>query len=140
MTMSAAATPPSIVVGLRGEAKVVVTPELTVGHFVAGMPEVYGTPFMIFLMETAAGQAIQACLPAGWVSVGVEVNIRHLAPTPVGGTVTAHATVTAVTAKLVSFDVEAHDGTNVIGSGTHSRAPIDLARFERTLAARSGGG
>jgi predicted thioesterase len=41
-----------------------------------------------------------------------------------------------VTDKLVSFDVEAHDGTNFIGRGTHTRAPIDLARFEKSLAGR----
>jgi predicted thioesterase len=91
---------------------------------------------MIFLMEIAASNAIQASLPSGWVSVGVDVNIRHLAATPVGDTVTARATVTSVTEKLVAFDVQAHDGTNLIGRGTHTRAPIELARFERALAAR----
>lgn len=127
----------NITVGAAGEATVVVSPELTVGHLLAGMPAVYGTPFMIFLMESAAGNAIQPSLPAGWVSVGVDVNIRHLAPTPVGRTVTARATVTSVTEKLIHFDVIAHDGATVIGKGTHSRAPIDLARFERSLLTRS---
>ena len=127
---------PSSVIDSEGEATVVVTPELTVGHFHPSMPAVYGTPFMIFLMEIAASQAIQASLPSGWVSVGVDVNIRHLAATPVGETVTARATVTSVTDKLVAFDVQAHDGTNLIGRGTHTRAPIELARFERALAAR----
>jgi fluoroacetyl-CoA thioesterase len=125
----------TIAVGAVGEATVVVTPELTVGHLIAGMPAVYGTPFMIFLMESAAGNAIQASLPAGWVSVGVDVNVRHLAATPVGRTATARATVTSVTGKLVTFDVEAHDGVRLIGKGTHSRAPVELARFERSLAA-----
>ena len=125
----------AIAIGLKGEATEVVTTELTVGHLIPLMPKVYSTPSMIFLMETAAGGAIHASLPAGWVSVGVDVNIRHLAPTPVGRTVTARATVTAVSEKLVTFEVEAHDGTNLIGRGTHTRAPVELARFERALTA-----
>ena len=128
----------TIAIGSTGEATVVVTPELTVGHLLAGMPMVYGTPFMIFLMESAAGNAIQASLPAGWVSVGVDVNIRHLAATPVGRTVTARATVTSVTGKLVTFDVEAHDGVKLIGKGTHTRAPVEMARFMRSLSTPPG--
>lgn len=129
--------PLNIAVGASGEASVVVTPELTVRHLLPSMPAVYGTPCMIFLMETAAGEAIQPSLSPGWVSVGVDVNIRHLAPTPVGRTVTAHATVTSVTEKLVHFVVTARDGATVIGRGTHSRAPVELARFERSLSARA---
>jgi len=123
----------AVAIGSEGEASVAVTPELTVGHAIPFMPMVYSTPAMIFLMETAAGNAIQASLPAGWVSVGVDVNIRHLAATPVGRRVTARAMVTAVSEKLVTFDVEAHDGTRIIGKGTHTRAPVELARFERSL-------
>jgi predicted thioesterase len=122
-----------ITVGAEAEATTVVTREVTVRHFHANMPEVYGTPFMIYLMEVAASNAIQPGLPAGWVSVGVDVNIRHLAPTPVGRTVTARAKVTKVTDKLIEFEVQAYDGKNLIGKGTHSRAPVNLARFEETL-------
>jgi fluoroacetyl-CoA thioesterase len=126
-----------IAFGAEGEATTVVTPEVTVRHFHANMPEVYGTPFMIYLMEVAASNAIQSSLPAGWVSVGVDVNIRHLAATPVGRTVTARAKVTNVTDKLIEFEVQAHDGKNLIGKGTHSRAPIDRVRFERSLSSLS---
>ncbi len=123
-----------IVPGAESEATTVVAREMTVRHFQEGMPEVFGTPFMIYLMEVAASQAIQPGLPPGWVSVGVDVNIRHLAPTPIGRTVTARARVTEVTGKLIVFEVQAHDGVNLIGKGTHSRAPIDLARFEKGLS------
>lgn len=123
-----------ITVGAEAEATTVVTPDVTVRHFLPSMPEVYGTPFMLYLMEVAAGNAVQAALPPGWVSVGVDVHIQHLAATPLGRTVTARARVTKVSEKLIEFDVEAHDGVNLIGTGTHSRAPIELARFERALA------
>ena len=78
-------------VGMTGRHEVVVTRELTVGAQVDGMPFVFGTPIMILAMEIASGQAVKAHLPPGWATVGSEVNIRHLAPTPVGRTVTASA-------------------------------------------------
>ncbi len=119
--------------GMSAQHELVVTPEITVGHHAPGMPMVYGTPFMILAMEVAADRAIVGALPAGWVSVGVDVNIRHLAATPVGRRVTTSARVSACDGKLVHFEVEAHDGVQVIGRGTHTRAPVELARFMRRL-------
>ena len=77
--------------GMVGRKEVVVTRELTVGAHVAGMPFVYGTPMMIMAMEMASGAAVAGHLPPGWATVGSEVNVRHLAPTPVGRTVVATA-------------------------------------------------
>jgi fluoroacetyl-CoA thioesterase len=116
-------------IGAVGEASTVVTPELTVRHFHPKMPAVYGTPFMIYLMEVAASRAVEGSLPEGWVTVGVDVNIRHLAATPVGADVTARARVTEVGERRITFKVEAFAGETVIGRGFHTRAPIELARF-----------
>ena len=124
--------------GASASRTVTVTPDLTVHHHHDGMPEVYGTPMMIYLMEVAAAAAIQPHLPAGWVSVGARVDVEHLAATPVGFEVTARATVVEVGDKTVTFEVEAHDGVEVIGRGRHVRAPIDLARFERGMAGKAG--
>ncbi len=118
---------------LEGRESVVVTREITVAHFHPEMPEVYGTPFMIYLMEVAATNAIQPFLPPGCTSVGTVVNVQHLAATPVGRTVTATARLESKTDRTVTFSVESHDGSELIGSGTHSRAVIDLARFNRQL-------
>jgi len=120
---------PVIPVGLCGSASVIVTRELTVAHWVPGMPEVYGTPFMIYLMEVAAGRALEPHLPAGWISVGHAVNVRHLAATPLGAEVTASATVVAVEDRLVTFSVQARDGIELIGEGTHVRGLVELERF-----------
>ncbi|AHY51619.1 hypothetical protein BJS_06827 [Bradyrhizobium japonicum SEMIA 5079] len=120
-----------VTVGLMAEKLVTITPEMTVGHVVPGMPEVYGTPMMILHMEMAAGSAIQPSLPAGYVSVGMMVNVRHLAATPVGRTVRAVARVVAVEARSVLFEVEAWDGDRKIGDGTHRRGVVDVAEFER---------
>lgn len=122
-----------IPVGASATTNIEVTRELTVAHFHAHMPEVYGTPMMIYLMELAAANAIQPYLPEGWVSVGAVVNVKHLAATPTGFTVTARAEVTAVSAHTVTFTVEAHDGVDKIGEGTHVRAPIEMARFEKRM-------
>jgi fluoroacetyl-CoA thioesterase len=119
--------------GMRGEARVLVTHELTVQHTMPQMPAVYGTPYMIHLMEVAAADAIASALPPGWASVGVGVNIEHLGATPMGRTVTATAVVTGTREKVVELDVEAHDGVRLIGKGTHTRAPIDIARFLRRI-------
>lgn len=126
-----------IPIGASATTSVVVTRELTVAHYHPGLPEAYGTPLMIYLMEVAAGDAIQPYLPEGWASVGIAVNVRHLAPTPVGRTVVATATVTAVDDKTISFSVTAHDGVEAIGTGTHVRAPIELDRFNKRLAEKA---
>ena len=120
-----------VTVGMTAEKKVTVTPEMTVGHVVPGMPAVYGTPMMILHMEMAAGAAIQSSLPAGYVSVGMMVSIRHLAATPIGRTVRAVARVARVEAKSVLFEVEAWDGARKIGDGTHRRGVVNVAEFER---------
>ncbi|MDH2403435.1 thioesterase family protein [Bradyrhizobium sp. SSUT18] len=120
-----------VIAGITAEKLVTVTPEMTVGHVVPGMPEVYGTPTMILHMEMATGSAVQPFLPAGHVSVGMMVNIRHLAATPVGRIVRAIARVVTVEARSVLFEVEVWDGGRKIGDGTHRRGVVDVAEFER---------
>jgi fluoroacetyl-CoA thioesterase len=132
-------SPAPIPLGTTATTSVVVTRDLTVAHYHPGQPEAYGTPMMIYLMEVAAGKALEPYLPDGWGSVGVAVSVRHLAATPVGRTVTATATVTAVDEKTVTFEVTAHDGIEPIGRGTHVRAPIELVRFNTRLEAQGRG-
>jgi len=122
-------------VGMTGRHEVVVTREVTVGAHVDGMPFVFGTPMMILAMEMASGAAVAAHLPAGWATVGSEVNIRHLAPTPVGRTVTATARVLEVSGRGLLFAVEAHDGVRKVGEGTHRRGAVNLESFARRMEA-----
>lgn len=123
-----------IPVGATAIQEIEVTREMTVAHFHGHMPEVYGTPIMIYHMENAAAAAIQDYLPDGWVSVGVVVNVKHLAATPVGARVTTRAEVIEVGDNTIDFRVEAHDGFEKIGEGTHTRAPVDLERFAKRVA------
>jgi fluoroacetyl-CoA thioesterase len=127
----------NIPIGTSASKSVIVTREMTVAHFHDNMPEVYGTPMMIYLMEVAAAEAIENYLPVGWASVGAVVNVKHLAATPVGFTVTARAEVISVSDRLVTFAVEAHDGAEKIGEGTHTRGVINLERFQARFKSKA---
>ena len=126
-----------IPVGASATTSWVVTKELTIARRDDRLPPVFATPMMIYLMEIASAEAIQPYLPEGWLSVGVLVNVKHLAPTPVGATVTARAEVIAITDSLVTFAVEAHDGVEKIGEGIHVRAPVELQRFLKRVATKT---
>jgi predicted thioesterase len=97
------------------------------------MPAVYATPMMILAMEMTSVDAITAALPEGWVTVGTEVDIRHLAATPVGHEVRTRSRVIAVERKVIRFEVEAFDGDRRIGEGRHARGLVNVASFARRL-------
>jgi predicted thioesterase len=124
-----------IQVGLSAERTLVVPAERTVGHFVPGMPMVYATPMMILEMEMASGDAIRGRLPPGWVTVGTEVNIRHLAAALVGATVRATSKVIAVERRVIRFEVAVFEGERKLGEGEHGRGLIDVAKFNARLGA-----
>jgi predicted thioesterase len=124
-----------IKVGMSAERILIVPPERTVGHFVAHMPMVYATPMMILEMEMASGDAINAFLEQGWVTVGTEVDIRHLAATPVGATVRTTSRVIAVERRVIRFEVEAFDDKRRIGEGRHARGLVNVESFTRRLGA-----
>ena len=123
-------------IGMTAEKIVTVTSEMTVGHFVADMPQVYATPMMILHMEMASGSAIAAHLPEGFVSVGMDVKVRHLAATPVGRKVRAISRVVQIDSRSVVFEVEAWDGDRKIGDGTHRRGIVNVLEFERRYGVR----
>ena len=126
----------SITIGMSAERTLVVPVERTVGHFVPGMPMVYATPMMILEMEMASGDAINPHLAAGWITVGTEVDIRHLAASPVGATIRTTAKVIAVERRVIRFEVEAFDDDRKIGEGRHARGLVNLATFNKRFAAK----
>jgi predicted thioesterase len=115
--------------GIKGEKSVTVTPERTARHMGSGSLDVYATPAMIALMEAAAVAVLDPLLPEGQGSVGIALDVKHLAATPLGLTVRAEAEITAVDGKRVTFTVWAWDDRELIGEGTHTRYLIDTARF-----------
>ena len=122
-----------VAVGMTGEKVVTVTHDMTVQHFVSTMPAVYATPVMILHMEMASTGSIVKYLPEGYVSVGMEVNVRHLAATPVGREIRINSRVVEVNPKSVLFAVEAWDGDRKIGEGTHRRGVVATAAFEKRI-------
>src|SRR5258705_7019383 len=125
-----------VTTGMTAEKTIIVTPEMTVGHFVADMPSVYATPMMILHMEMASGSAIASHLPERFVSVGTDVKVRHLAATPVGRTVRAMSRVIDIDRKSVVFKVEAWDGDRKIGDGTHRRGIVNVTEFEKRFGVK----
>jgi len=124
-------------VGARGTTVHVVADTDTAIAAGSGDLPVLATPAMVALMESAACAALHGHLPHAATSVGTHIDVRHLAPTAVGATVTAHARITSVAGRRVSFEVSAtHDvGGQVveIGSGVHTRVIVDRERFIHAL-------
>jgi fluoroacetyl-CoA thioesterase len=126
----------NVTIGMVAEHTVTVTSEMTISHFVANMPQVYATPMMVLHMEMAAGSSIASRLPEGFVSVGMDVKVRHLAATPIGRTVRAISRVMQIEARSIVFEVEAWDGDRKIGDGTHRRGIVNLVEFEERFGVR----
>ena len=119
----------AVPVGAVGTASLTVAPEHLANRLKdVILPPVLATPVMIMLMENAALNALRPYLAAGETAVGSHVDVRHLAASPAGGTVTARATVTVVEGRRIVFAVEAHDGERLIGSGMHERVTINLSK------------
>jgi fluoroacetyl-CoA thioesterase len=118
-----------IKIGMSVERTLVVPVERTVGHFVPDMPMVYATPMMILEMEMASGDAINALLAPGWVTLGTAVDIRHIAASPAGATIRTTAEVVAVERRVIRFEVAAFHGERKIGCGHHARGLVNIERF-----------
>jgi fluoroacetyl-CoA thioesterase len=122
-----------ISVGLQGTAELVVGPEHTAPFVGSGRIAVLATPVMINVIEAAALNAIEHLLPAGHQSLGIHLDVSHVAATPVGLQVTATAEVLGVEGRTVTFRVEARDSVEAIGAGTHQRVVVSVARFDERV-------
>lgn len=119
--------------GLAGTVETVVAEQHTAPHVGSGRVRVLATPVMINLMEAAALQAVEGLLPAGLQTVGIHLDVTHVAATPVGMRVRAHAELTAVDGRTLRFRVRAEDDRETIGEGLHERIVINLARFDARM-------
>lgn len=123
--------------GLKGEVTLRVEPEHTAKHLGSGSVLVLATPQMILLMEMASVHAVDHLLPAGQRTVGIGLDVRHLAATPVGMTVIAKSELVEVDGRRLHFRVEVCDEQEKVGEGTHSRAIIDVERFGQKVQEKS---
>ena len=116
-------------IGLTYTSTTVVDKNNTALALGSGDMEVLATPAMVALMENAAMKAVAPHLEDGQSTVGSQITTSHLAPSFLGATVTATATLTAVEGRKLTFSIEAHDGQTLIGSGTHIRYIVSRDRF-----------
>lgn len=130
----------SLKAGIEHRFRFCVPPSKTVPHLYPeaiefqAMPHVFATGFMVGLIEWACIQAVNPHLD--WPreqTVGTQINVTHTAATPPGLEVTATVRLVAVDGRRLSFEVEAHDGVDSIGKGTHERFVIDRDRFAQKL-------
>ena len=123
-----------LIPGLIGECQWTVTDEMTAARLGSGLVAAFSTPMLAALMENAAVNALRDRLGADQTSVGTRIDVRHLAATPVGGTVRARAMLTEVDDRRLVFHVEAWDEVERIGEARHERFIVDRGRFEARLA------
>lgn len=128
-----------IPLGTMNEFRILVTPDVAVDFLGMEEARVLGTPWMIALMEMTCRNAIQPLLEEGYDTVGTHVDVRHLAASPIGASVTFRAEVISVDDRRVNFRVEAFDEKEKIGEGTHERFIIHVGRFASRLQAKLAG-
>jgi fluoroacetyl-CoA thioesterase len=125
--------------GLSGMSEMIVQREDLVSQLGDVAVDVLSTPRLIQLMEAAAVNAIKAHLPQDRMSLGTQVNIRHLSATPLGMKVTAHALLKAVEKNRLIFMVDAHDEKDKVAEGEHERILVSKERFLRKVESKRTG-
>jgi len=118
-----------LTIGLTHEITITVTPDRTAKHLETGSASVLSTPSMVWLVEHAAQVLAQMHLPAGQTTVGAEVSVRHLAPTPQGMRVTARVWIESIEGRRIVFTAEVFDEKEKVGEGRHVRVIVDEKRF-----------
>lgn len=124
--------------GVAGEFSLLVTHEIAVDFLGDERARILGTPYLIGYLELTARNAVKPLLDAGQDTVGTHVEVRHLAPTPLGMSVKFYAVVTGVQDRRIQFRIEAHDEQEKVAEGTHERYIVTVDRFAQRLDAKRG--
>jgi fluoroacetyl-CoA thioesterase len=119
--------------GLTGSADLLVGVEHTAPSIGSGLVPVLATPVMINVIEAAALAAVEHLLPGGYQSLGIRLDVRHFAATPIGMRVRATAELVAIVGRTLSFRVEARDELELIGDGSHESVVVNVARFDERV-------
>lgn len=115
--------------GLSGRASLDVAADDTAEAFGSGDVPVLGTPRVVALVEQASIAAIGSALAATQTSVGMRVQIDHLAPTAVGGEVVAEATLEKIEGRRLTFTVSVSDRCGLVAAGRVTRVVVERERF-----------
>lgn len=116
-------------IGIKGKIAIKVTDENTAAALGSGTLRVFSTPAMIALMEKTAWESVAPCLAEGESTVGISLNVKHLAATPVGDTVTCESELAEIDRRRLVFTLKVTDSTDVIGEGTHERFIVSNEKF-----------
>ena len=126
-------------IGTLGEVRFTVEERHVIDFATDGMPAVLSTPNLIGLLERTARESLYPFLEPNERTVGIELEIRHLAPTPLGAQVTCTTRVISAEGNTVTFHVEARDEHEMILRGLHKRAVIRVESFRRRVAQKTQG-
>jgi predicted thioesterase len=120
--------------GITKNREKIVKPEDTAVHCDSGLIEVFATPAMVSFMEGTAYMSVQEYLPEGQITLGIEINVKHLKATPVGMKVFCESTLTGIDGKKLFFEIKACDEKGEIGTATHIRYIVEAKKFMEKLA------
>ncbi len=123
-------------VGLVYETKKIVEEADTAAKFGSGGVYVFATPMMIGIMENAAMHCVAEALGQEESTVGIHLDVKHMAATPMGMEVRALAELIEIDGKKLKFKVEAFDEKGKIGEGTHDRFIINVEKFMSRLESK----
>lgn len=123
--------------GMTRELRVVTTREDSARSFYQNLPDVFGTPCLGGLMERVSAELINEHLDPGEQSVGVSMNLKHTAATPLGMSVLVKTEITAVDGRKLTFKLEAFDEVEQIGEAVHERFIIKADKFNAKVAEKA---
>lgn len=116
--------------GIRNTVETVVTDANTAVKMGSGNLRVFATPAMIALIEETAWKSVAPFLEDGQGTVGISLDIKHTAPTPVGMTVRCETVLTGIDGRKLTFETNVYDEKGQIGNGTHERFIINSEKFQ----------
>lgn len=118
-----------VTIGMRGEARLIVSENDTAVAVGSGDLDVLGTPRLVALCEQATVDAVAGALDDGTTTVGTRIQFDHLRPNFIGDEVVAEAIVEEVDGRRLTFHVSAEDSGGAVGRGKVTRAVVDVERF-----------
>ena len=127
----------SLVPGLSASVSLLVEAADTAEAMRSGDVPVLATPRLIALAEEASIVAVQDALGPGLTTVGYEVQLAHLAPTPIGSKATAEATLESIEGRRLTFRVSVNDGRGLVAAGRITRVVVGRDRFIERAQAES---
>lgn len=115
--------------GVCGSQEIIVDETVSAKKAASGEMDVFGTPFVIALMEQTADKSVRPYLPSGSATVGTMVNIKHLVATPMGMKACGKSELIEIDGRRLTFKVEVYDEVGLVAEGTHERFIIDKEKF-----------